>query len=50
MFSSGKTLQWYLVKFKNYPLEDAKWMLEMQIGDSLGVLNEYKFLYGLDSE
>ena len=47
---SGRTLHRYLVKFKNYPLEDAKWMQERQLGDSLDVLNEYKFLYGLDNE
>ena len=47
---SGRTLRQYLVKFRNYPLEDAKWMQERQLGDSLDVLNEYKFLYGLDNE
>ena len=47
---SGRTLRQYLVKFRNHPLEDAKWMQERQVGDSLDVLNEYKFLYGLDNE
>ena len=47
---NGRTLRQYLVKFKNYPLEDAKWMQDRQLGDSLDVLNEYKFLYGLDNE
>ena len=47
---SGKTLRWYLVKFKNYPYEDVKWMQENQLQDSLNVLQEYKFLYGLDIE
>ena len=40
---SGRTLGKYLVKFENYPLEDAKWTQERQLGDSLDVLNEYKF-------
>ena len=47
---SSRTLCQYLVKFKNYPLEDAKWMQDRQLGDSLDVLNEYKFFYGLDNE
>ena len=28
LLRSGKTLRQYLVKFKNYPPEDARWMQE----------------------
>ena len=45
---SGKTLRRYLVKFKNYPPEDARWMQETQLKDSIDMLNEYKFLYELE--
>ena len=47
LFRSGKTLRLYLVKFKNYPIEDARWMLETQLKDSIDMLNEYKILYEL---
>ena len=47
---SGKTLMQYLVKFRNYPLEDAWWMQETQLKDSMNILNKYKFLYELDQE
>ena len=48
LLRSGKTLRQYLVKFRNYPLEDARWMQESQLKDSMDILNEYKFLYELD--
>ena len=28
LLRSGKTLRWYLVKFRNYPLKDARRMQE----------------------
>ena len=46
---SGKVIRRYLVKFKNYPNEDAKWMQEPQLKDSISLVDEYKFLHGLDS-
>ena len=47
LLRSGKTLRRYLVKFKNYPPEDAIWMQETQLKDFIDMLNEYKFLYEL---
>ena len=48
LLRSGKTLRRYLVKYRNYPIEDARWMQETQLKDSMDILNEYKFLYELD--
>ena len=48
LLRSGKTLRRYLVKYRNYPIEDARWMQETHLKDSIDVLNEYKFLYELD--
>ena len=48
LLRSGKTLRRYLVKDRNYPIEDARWMQETQLKDSTDILNEYKFLYELD--
>ena len=48
LLRSGKTLRQYLVKFRNYPLEDACWMQESQLKDFMNIPNEYKFLYELD--
>ena len=48
LLRSGKTLQRYLVKFRNNPPEDAHWMQESQLKDSMDILNEYKFFYELD--
>ena len=39
---SGKTLRKYLVKFKNYPYEDARWMQETQLQDSPALLESYR--------
>ena len=49
LLRSGKTLRWYLVKFRNYSPKDACWMQESQLKDSTDILNEYKFLYELDN-
>ena len=43
----GKILRRYLVKFANYPEEDARWMQEPQLKDSLSLLQEYKEMYHL---
>ncbi|WP_208972783.1 hypothetical protein, partial [Escherichia coli] len=48
ILQSGLIICRYLIKFKNYPHEDAKWMQEPQFKDSLSLLEEYKFLHGLD--
>ncbi len=39
---SGKVLPKYLVKFRNYPFEDARWMQEPQLQDSLALIKSYK--------
>ena len=45
---SGKVIRKYLIQFRNYPLEDAKWMQEPQLKDSLALVQDYKFLQGLE--
>ncbi|MCO5573172.1 hypothetical protein L7F22_026938 [Adiantum nelumboides] len=37
----GKIIRQYLVKFKNYPFEDARWMQGTQLKDSLHLVNAY---------
>ncbi|MCO5610884.1 hypothetical protein L7F22_065126 [Adiantum nelumboides] len=44
---TGKILRRYLVKFANYPDEDARWMQEPQLKESLALLQEYKAMYNL---
>ena len=39
---SGKILRKYLVKFKNYPYEDSRWMQETQLQDSPALLESYR--------
>ncbi|MCO5588021.1 hypothetical protein L7F22_041975 [Adiantum nelumboides] len=38
---NGKIIRWYLIKFKNYPFEDAKWMQGTRLKDSLHLVNAY---------
>ncbi|MCO5610975.1 hypothetical protein L7F22_065223 [Adiantum nelumboides] len=38
---NGKIIRRYLIKFKNYPFEDAKWMQGTQLKDSLHLVNAY---------
>ena len=38
---SGKTICEYLVKFKNYPFEDARWMQDIQLKDNAMLVNDY---------
>ncbi|MCO5548013.1 hypothetical protein L7F22_001469 [Adiantum nelumboides] len=38
---NGKIIQRCLIKFKNYPFEDAKWMQGTQLKDSLHLVNAY---------
>ena len=35
MLRSGKVIYMFLIRFKNYPLEDAQWMQETQLKDHL---------------
>ena len=37
----GKVQRKFLVKFKNYPIRDAKWMEASDLADSLPILNAY---------
>ncbi|MCO5609285.1 hypothetical protein L7F22_063511 [Adiantum nelumboides] len=37
----GKIIRRYLIKFKNYPFEDARWMQGTQLKDSLHLVNAY---------
>ncbi|MCO5552094.1 hypothetical protein L7F22_005604 [Adiantum nelumboides] len=37
----GKTIRRYLIKFKNYPFEDAIWMQGIQLKDSMHLVNAY---------
>ena len=39
--SSGKTSRQYLIKFKNYPFEYARWMQDIQIKDNVTPINDY---------
>ena len=38
---SGKIIRRYLVKFKNYPFEDARWMQDIQLKDNMPLVNDY---------
>ncbi|MCO5592257.1 hypothetical protein L7F22_046255 [Adiantum nelumboides] len=38
---NDKIIRRYLIKFKNYPFEDAKWMQGTQLKDSLHLVNAY---------
>ncbi|MCO5566534.1 hypothetical protein L7F22_020211 [Adiantum nelumboides] len=38
---NGKIIRWYIIKFKNYPFEDAKWMQGTHLKDSLHLVNAY---------
>ena len=37
----GKVIKQYLVKFKNYPFEDACWMQDIQLKDNMPLVNDY---------
>ena len=41
LLRNGKVLHKYLVKFKNYSFDDAKWMMEPQLKDSMALVNKY---------
>ncbi|MCO5574657.1 hypothetical protein L7F22_028447 [Adiantum nelumboides] len=38
---NGEIIRRYLIKFKNYPFEDAKWMQGTRLKDSLHLVNAY---------
>ena len=46
---NGKVLRKYLVKFRNYAFEDARWMQETQLQDSIDIVHNYKVSHRLTS-
>ena len=46
---NGKILRKYLIKFKNYPYEDSRWMQETQLQDSIDLVHAYKVSQGLSN-
>ena len=46
---NGKVLRKFLIKFKNYPFEDARWMQETQLRDSIDLVHDYKVSQQLTS-
>ena len=38
---NGKIIRRYLIKFKNYPFEDAKWMQGIQLKDNMNLVKAY---------
>ncbi|MCO5564992.1 hypothetical protein L7F22_018662 [Adiantum nelumboides] len=44
----GKVARRYLVKFKNYPPMDAKWMEESELQESPNILQLYLEAFGLN--
>ena len=42
---NGKVLHKYLIKFKNYSFDDAKWMIERQLKDSMALVHEYNAIH-----
>ncbi|MCO5581212.1 hypothetical protein L7F22_035090 [Adiantum nelumboides] len=42
---NGKVLRKYLIKFKNYPFEDAKWMQEPQLKDNMSMVATYNEMH-----
>ena len=41
LLRNGKVLRKYLVKFKNYSYDDARWMQESQLKDSMALVHGY---------
>ena len=37
----GKVMRQYLIKFKNYPFEDACWMQDIQLKDNVPLVDDY---------
>ncbi|RXY70786.1 hypothetical protein DD581_34940 [Klebsiella pneumoniae] len=38
---NGKIIRWYLMKFKDYPFEDARWMQGIQLKHGMNLVNAY---------
>ena len=41
VLQNGKVICRYLIKFKNYPFEDARWMQGTQLKDNVNLVNDY---------
>ena len=41
LLCSGKVIWRYLVKFKNYPFEDARWMQDIKLKDNVPLVDNY---------
>ena len=46
---NGKVLHKYLIKFKKYSFDDAKWMMEPQLKASLALVNEYNAIHRIST-
>ena len=45
ILQNGKVLRTYLIKFKTYSFDDAKWMREPQLKDSMALVHEYNAIH-----
>ena len=41
VLQNGKAIQRYLIKLKNYPFEDARWIQGTQFKDNTNLVNDY---------
>ena len=41
VLQSGKIIRRYLIKFKNYPFEDARWIQDIQLKDNVNLVKTY---------
>ena len=42
LLRSRKVIRRYLIKFKNYPFEDARWMQGIQLKDNAALVQDYE--------
>ena len=42
LLQSGKVIRRYLIKYKNYPFEDARWMQDIQLKDNPALVQDYE--------
>ena len=49
ILQNGKVLRKYLIKFKNYSFDDAKWMMKPQLKDSMALVNEYNAIHRIST-
>ena len=46
---NGKVLHKYLIKFKNYSFDDAKWMMEPYLKHPMALVNEYNAIHEMST-